>query len=199
MEREMFKTLPKVTPLAESQSGFGSLPVIKSTTEKPSFIDRVADYEIPKLWRDWDVRGIPRSIARELSPGERTHMQRRHDELYIGCSSFLPSEKDRVIAALSEMLGGYRSLQRQSEEAAVAALEVLRRLLARFPLWAIEQGCTVISDGAAMLNGRHVGIGWPPDDSQICLLIKEIVAPYEKLRVNAAALLIAPVQKKDSR
>jgi hypothetical protein len=162
-------------------------------------VDHAADYDIPKLWRDKDVRGISRSIARELTPGERARVQRRRDELQIGCSPFLPSEDDRVIAALSEMLGGFRSLQRQGDEAAVAALAVLRRLVAEFPVWAIEEACEALKRGTAILDGRRISHEYPPNDSQVYGVIKEILAPYEKLRISATALLMAPVQAKDHR
>jgi hypothetical protein len=198
----MFKPLTvssKGTRLAGSQCGSGTLRANQSTAEKPPLIDRAADYDIPKLWRDLDVRGRPRFIARELTSAERTCLERRHNELQIGCSAFTSSEEDRVIAALSEMLGGFRSLQRQGEEAAVAALDILCRRVVEFPVWAIEKGCEALGNGEAMVDGRRISRAYPPHDSQVYGVIKEILAPYEKLRTSAAALLIAPVQPKDHR
>jgi hypothetical protein len=189
----------RVTPMPASPRGSGNLPANRSTTEKPPLVDFAADYDIPKLWRDRDVNGRPRSIARELTPGERARVERRHRELQIGCSPFTPSEEDRVITALSEMLGGFRSLQRQCDEAAVAALTILRRLVAEFPVWAIEEACEALSRGKAMLDGKRINHDFAPNDSQVYGVIGEILAPYEKLRVRAAALLIAPVRTKDPR
>src|SRR5690349_1743806 len=97
------------------------------------------------------------------------------------------------------MLGGFRSLQRQGHEAAGAALAILRRPVAEFSVWAIEAGCEAISKDRAMLNGQRINREYPPNDTQVYEVVKEILAPYEKLRVNAAALLIAPVQTKDLR
>jgi hypothetical protein len=50
-----------------------------------------------------------------------------------------------------------------------------------------------------MLDGKRINHDFAPNDSQVYGVIGEILAPYEKLRVRAAALLIAPVQTKDPR
>ena len=157
-------------------------------------VDRDADFEISKLWRDRDVRGRPTTLARAMTEVERDVVERRRNELHLGCAPFALGETDSAIKAISRMLGGIRSLRNDDIESAVAGIDGLRRLLEEFPLWAIEAGCAAISKGEAMVDGRQMDRRWAPNDSEVYGVIKEIVAPYRKALDNVTALLSAPVR-----
>lgn len=157
-------------------------------------VDRDADFEITKLWRDRDVNRRPTTIARALTDAERDIVERRRNELMLGCAPFSPAETDRAVKAISGMLGGIRSLRNDDIEAAVAGIDGLRRLLEEFPLWAIEAGCLAISKGEALVDGRRMDRRWAPNDSEVYGVIKEIVEPYRRALDNVTALLAAPVR-----
>jgi hypothetical protein len=177
--------------------GPGSLPAAEwSTAQKPALVDRDADYNIPRLWCARDVYGKPTAIFRALTDGERSVVCRRRDELSFGCAPFAPGEEDRAIAAMAAMLNGFRSMARHDDDVAVAGLDGLRRVLAPFPLWAIEQGCLAIQGGTATLDGEKLSKKYPPNDSEIRGVIAEIVKPYAEKRDAAMALLAAPVEAR---
>lgn len=157
-------------------------------------VDRDVDFEITKLWRDRDVNRRPVNIARALTEAERDMVERRRNELSQGCAPFATSETDRVVKAISRMLGGIRSLRNDDIEAAVAGIDGMRHLLKEFPLWAIEAGCLAIAKGEALVDGRRMDRRWAPNDSEVYGVIKEIVAPYLKALENVTALLAAPVR-----
>ncbi len=153
----------------------------------------MADFEIPKLWRELDVYGRPTRIARALTYDERAVLERRRNELKLGCAPFTAAESDRAVKAMSRMLGGIRSLSKDDLEAAVAGIDGLRYVLEDLPLWAIEKGCLAISQGEAVVDGRKMDRRWAPNDSEVYGVIKEIVAPYRKMLDDVTALLAAPV------
>lgn len=160
-------------------------------------VDRDADFEITKLWRDRDVNRKPLNIARALTDGERVLVERRKRELEIGCSPFTPSEQDRAVKAISMMFGGNRSLSRVDDESAVAMANGLQHILRKFPLWAIEAGCELIHCGEAIIDGRKMDKRWAVNDAEVYAVVKEIVKPYQQALDNVAALLCAPVRDKE--
>lgn len=170
-----------------------------STAVKPALVDRAADYDIPKLWRDRDEYGRPRSIARSLTSGERSVIEHRRRELQLSCSPFTEAELDKAVAAISRMLSGFRSLRHDDDETAVAGLHGVLHALAPFPLWAIEAGCNAIHCGEAMLEGKKLSRSFPVNDPEVYAVVKEIVKPYLKILENTAALLVAPVQAEAFR
>lgn len=178
-----------------SPHGSVNLPAVASTAFKPALVDRDADYDVPRLWRDRDVYGVPKTIARALTEGEQAVVERRRNDLLIGCAPHAASETDRVVKAISRMLGGIRSLRHDDEETAVAGLDGLRHVLASFPLWAIETGCHTIHCGEAVFDGRKQDRRWAPNDSEVYVVVKEIVEPYRKILDAANALLAAPVRE----
>lgn len=157
-------------------------------------VDRDVDFEITKLWRDRDVNRRPTTLARALTDNERDMVERRRNELTIGCASFTAAESDRAVKAISGMLGGIRSLRNDSVEAAVAGIEGLRRTLSDLPLWAIEAGCLAISRGEAVVDGRTMDRRWAPNDSEVYGVVNALVAPYRQALDNVTALLAAPVR-----
>lgn len=171
-----------------------NLPAKYSTAQKPALIDHAADYDIPRLWCRFDVYRKPLAIFRALTEGERRMLARRRDELAPGCEPFTPSEQDRAIAAMGAMLNGFRSMRRDDDDVAAASLHGLRRVLAPYPLWAIEQGCLAIQGGDAWLDGEKLSRKYPPNDAEIRSVIAEIVRPYSDKRDAAVLLLAAPVK-----
>jgi hypothetical protein len=115
--------------------------------------------------------------------------------LRASLSPFTFDEKDCVIIAISDMLSGFRSL-RHSEEDAVAMLDSLQRVLAEFPLWAIEEGCRAIHQGRAFVDGRKLDRRYPPHDPEIYGVIEGIVKPFREALHRARALLDAPIDAK---
>jgi hypothetical protein len=170
-------------------------PADRNTAKAAALVDRIADYEIPsRLWSTWKPENGRRGVVRTLAPEERAAVERRAADLDACCQPFGPHEQDRAIAAVSSMLGGFRNM-RQDDEAAAAVLDGLRRVLASFPLWAIEQGCLLIQGGNAIINGKQQDRRWPPNDSEIFGVIDGIVQPYRGALERAMALLNAPVER----
>lgn len=95
---------------------------------------------------------------------------------------------------MSAMLEGFRSLRDVDDERAAAMLDGLRRVLAPFPLWAIEEGCLAIQSGEARLDGKKLDRRYPPNDSEVYGVIKELIAPYVRALENARALMTATVE-----
>jgi hypothetical protein len=122
----------------------------------------------------------------------------RADVLSASLAPYERDEEDKAVAAIASMFGGFRSM-RQGDEDAAAVLYGVRRVLASFPLWAIERGCLMIQSGEAMLAGKKLDRRFAPNDSEIYLVVKEIVKPYKLALEKAHALLAAPVEKADIR
>jgi hypothetical protein len=101
-------------------------------------------------------------------------------------------EEDAAIAAISSMLGGFRSLKPTEREAA-AILDGIRRCLDGQPLWAIEAGCAKIHCGEAVVDGRKLTRQYPPNDSEVFGVVDQIVKPYRDTLEKLTALLSAPV------
>jgi hypothetical protein len=171
-----------------------NLPAIRSTETRPAMVDRQTDFEITKLWRDRDVDRKPINIARALTDDERAACERRKRDLQLGTAPYAPSEGDRVVAAISRMFGGNRTMARIDDESAVAVAAGLLHILKPFPLWAIEAGCDALHEGEAVLNGKTLSPNYAPHDAEVRLVIKEIVKPYRDALDNVTALLAAPVR-----
>jgi hypothetical protein len=170
------------------------LPTDRKTDSAPALVDWPADYEIPRrLWSPWKPENGKRSVVRAMGADERAIIERRAAQLGASCGAFSPHEEDRAIAAISSMLGGFRSL-RQDEAEAAAILDGLRRVLAPFPLWAIERGCLLIQSGEAIIDGKRQDRRFPPNDSEIAGVITEIVRPYRRALESAQAFLSAPIE-----
>lgn len=183
-------------PTRGSQPGSIALPDDRSTLAKPALVDRTVDFDLRRLWREIDVAGKPTAIARALTAEERHAIERRIAELQIGCSPFTLAEESAAIAPISRMLGGFRSMRHEDDESAVAALHGLRHVLAPFPVWAIEAGCLSISRDEAMIGDEKLSRKFPPNDSEIYAVIRQIVKPYLAILADAEWLLSAPIITK---
>lgn len=125
---------------------------------------------------------------RALTDEERAALQRRVAELRHRLLPFDPEESSLVEASVAGMLSGFRSM-RQTDEAAEVTLGITSRVLAEYPLWAIEETCLAIARGKA--GNRK----FPPNDSEMCSLVDGRLWPYRAALARAEALLAAPVQR----
>lgn len=128
-----------------------------------------------------------RPLRRALTERERSAVGYRAETLRGGLHRFVAKDTNVVRAVLHGMLGGFRSLRQQDDNAEMS-VNVLLCVLREFPAWAIEEACIRIATGQTDLNER-----WPPSDAQIHDLVASIAAPYQKLLEQADALLSAPV------
>jgi hypothetical protein len=133
------------------------------------------------------------ALGRALSADERSRTERRCAQLESGCAPFTPDERDLVVGILSQTLGGFRSLRHEDDESVVASLAGLLGVLALYPLWAIEDACLAIASGEAVLDGKKLSRSYPPNDAELCALVKATLKPYLEGLQNARALLAATV------
>lgn len=165
-------------------------------TEKtpPAFLDQVCDVDLPlRLPSARDLAGRPAVIWRPLAGDERAMLEGRAAALRAGLAGYSGGVIHLVDAALGAMLGGFRSMRQEGAEVS-AILEVLRGVLAPFPLWAIERGCLAIARGETGLDKRFA-----PNDAEICGMVAGIVRPYRKTLATIEALLAASVEPPEAR
>jgi hypothetical protein len=187
------------TPSRVSQPGSIALPADRSTATRPAIVDRLVDFDMRRLWRELDTWGKPTAIARALTADERSAIERRRRDLLIGTAPFTDAEESTAVAAMSRMLGGFRSLRHEDDESVVAALHALRYVLSPFPIWAIEAGCLAIARGEAVIGDESLNRKFPPNDSEIYAVVKQIVKPYLQAITDAEWLLTAPIITKVAR
>jgi hypothetical protein len=151
-------------------------------------VDQEADYDIPqRVWENWIPSAGPRAIVRGLTAQEREIVQLRANELAFALRPLSDRERERADAALSAMLGGFRSM-RQFGENVEATVQVLLHALREFPAWAIVEACDRIRRRQVELDPRFA-----PNDPQIYEIVAAIVAPYRRTLHNAQTLLTAPI------
>lgn len=138
--------------------------------------------------------GEPRRIRRALTAAERTALERRRDELAPVMAPVGPTD-EKAAEALSDMLGSFQGSKATGAEA-LAKIESLMRLLAEFPLWAIEAVCHRIRtngyevvDRDGVRRERH----WPPADAEIVAEMRREVRLRQEALDSATALLAAQV------
>lgn len=78
---------------------------------------------------------------------------------------------------------------RQRGESVDATVRVLLHVLRKFPCWAIEIACELITSGRAGLDPT-----WPPNDAQVHEIVESVVSEYRSLFGQAQALLAAPIE-----
>jgi hypothetical protein len=93
-----------------------------------------------------------------------------------------------VEAEIAAMFSGFRTMCQQGEDAE-PLVEVTKRVLREFPLWAIAQGCLRMAKGKAGLDRRYA-----PNDTEVFPVVEEIVRPYRRRLETVKALLAAPVE-----
>lgn len=150
----------------------------------------LTDSEIPNsAWEAWIPAGGARKLRRALTPDECTALERRRDELTPAVAGYAEQDLDRIIVAITDMLGGYTSM-RQTDDEAVAKLDSMRRVLAPFPAWAIEKACSNIQINGVWRDGKF-DKRWPPNDAEVIDAIRSHVRLYEHQHRSAIALLSA--------
>jgi hypothetical protein len=189
-------------PLAASRgsqrgSGTGTevaRTVSYSRSTLPEIINRSTDVELPRsVWSSWIEEGKPRQLRRALTEPEVNALVARRNELEPAVAGYESRERDRVVLAIADMLGGFAS-RHGADEAVVGRLDSMMRLLASFPAWAIEKVCNDVH-----LNGYHrdgkIERVWPPSDAELVALIREEVKIFERHLQSANFLLAATVEK----
>lgn len=168
------------------------LPAKRDANGLPSIADEECDIAIPRrVLSAWIPDGGQRAVIRALTAKERALVEGRAGALRDALRPFAPTEQGRVNAEIAAMFNGFRSMRQQDEDV-TATVEVTRRVLREFPLWAISRGCLLIAQKKADLDPK-----WPPNDSQIYGVVEEIVRYFRARLVAADGLLSAPVESPD--
>jgi hypothetical protein len=162
----------------------------------PPVRNRFTDVEIPQVvWSSWQEMGKRRQLRRALTAEERTALELRRDEIapvLISCSD---REMDRITLAISDMFGGFPSMHMRDDESVVGRVDAVRRLLARFPAWAIVKACTKIHMDGVWRNGAF-DRQWPPSDAEIVDAVREAMRLYADTHRTMVALLEAEVEER---
>jgi hypothetical protein len=170
-----------------------ALPVPRSTAIKPPLLDHDCDIDLPrKLFSAWIPDNGPREIRRALTAEERSRLELRAAAVRDGLQPYFAEEEHAVDAEIAAMLNGFRLMARQQDDDVTATVEIIRCVLQPFPLWAIAKACMTISQAQAGLDPRY-----PPNDSQIYVVVERVVTSYRKTLDTVEALFAAPVERRD--
>lgn len=176
----------------DSRSNMPAIPTRTDGENLPALFDPECDRVIPdRVFSGWVPSDGPRAIVRHLRPAERAKVEARAIALRNAVTAHHVSENRKVRAELAAMLGGFRAMRQQGDDA-LAMIEVTARVVREFPLWAIAKGCMEIAQNKASLDPR-----WPPNDDQVYAVVTGIVALYRKHLKIAEALLVAPLEEQD--
>jgi hypothetical protein len=177
-------------PSPGTQCSLPSLPAKRDADGLSVAFDRECDLEMPRcLFSAWIPDAGQREIVRALTAGERAKLDTRAVALEQALTPYLPDEGHRVSAEIAAMFGGFRAMRQLGEDIA-ATVEITRRVLRQFPLWAIAKGCMLIAQGCCGLDRRYA-----PNDAEIYEVMAEIVRPYREALQRVLALLSAPVEE----
>lgn len=158
-------------------------------TTPPALRDDHCDRVIPnRVLGAWKPEGGVQALRRALDATERAQLNRRAFALECALSAVAPSDIDLLDMMLHGLLGGWRNQRRTTDEAEIATVSVLRRLLRGFPLWAIEQGLS------RMLLDPRLDPHFVPSDAEIVRAVDVIARPYRLRRDAIKTLLAAPVE-----
>jgi hypothetical protein len=159
---------PRQSGTAQSKPGIRTQPPVK---------DWLADVEIPRtVMSAWRETGKPRCLRRALSEDERIVLESRRAELQPWMAGFRDSEKDRVMLAVADMYAAFPSMNSKKEREAMAKLESVMRVLADFPVWAIEKACANIREnGIIRMDGDRYTVDrhWPPSDPELVEAVRQ--------------------------
>lgn len=185
---------PAASRQLQPASGKTSQPA-RLSTSGPQILNPRTDIEIPlSAWSAWKpADGTPRQLRRALTAEERQDLEARRDELAPMVAPYGVRERDEVVLALSDMYGGYTSM-RQGDEAAVARLDSVLRLLSGFPAWAIVKACRGIQMNGVWREGK-LDKRWPPNDPEIIHAVQFETQLYAGQHKSACDLLGATVEE----
>jgi hypothetical protein len=183
---EFSRDLVATAGLPPSRSATPARPPSRRST--PKAVDRLIDVELPKLFSAWKGDGELLTIVRPLTRDQWEAVTARINELRDWLAP-RACEREAIQAAISAMLVGFRSM-RQSQEAAEAVSAIATHNLRKFPLWAVQRGCELISQGKVAGLDRR----WPPNDTEIYAVVAEQVNCPRADLDRAEALLAASVE-----
>lgn len=164
---------------------------IYNSSNLPAVTSATTDRDIPqRLWCHWQEAGQPRCLRRALTDDERAALEARAAELAPVLQGHGQHDLSRVRLALSDMIGGFA--QRQDDATVSAKVDSQQRLLAEFPLWAIDRVCRRIRSDGYLRDGK-VERRWPPSDPELFMMVRDVVQVYQHQLRSAAALLAATV------
>jgi hypothetical protein len=176
---------------AEGAASQGSHSISRTgpqpSTSKPPALVGPGD-ELAPLLSPWIPAHGDREIRRALTTDERGLVAVRSAALRAGLTGYAAAEHAAVKAQIAAMLGGFRSMRQQDDDAE-RLVEVTAGVLREFPLWAITRGCLKIARNRAGLDRRFA-----PNDAEIFGVVSEEVRSYRRTLVTAEALLIARVE-----
>jgi hypothetical protein len=175
-------------------SGKALRPSSSSRRTSPQRIVARTDIDIPRIvWSSWKEDGRPRELRRALNDSERRELEVRHDELAGALVAHTESDVNRIALAITDMYGSFPAMRARDDETVIARIDSLRRLLAPYPCWAIEQACASIRAHGVYRDGRF-DQQWPPSDAEIVHEIRQELAGVQDRLGNIAALLKAEVE-----
>ena len=185
------KVLPQISPSSGSRASPTNLPSKPvGPPPPPAIVDRGCDVELPRrLLSTWTPADGARQIVRALVPKERAALECRQAELQDGLRPHRRAEEGSVKALIAGMLGGFRSMRAQGDDA-LATVETTRFVLAEFPVWAISKACVMIARNEVSRDNR-----WPPNDAELAEIVGRIVKPYKDNLKRADLLLTAKVEE----
>ena len=160
----------------------------------PAVRNRFTDVEIPlSAWSAWKEHGKPQQLRRPLTERERGALELRCMELEPAVAPFDRADIDRIALALGDMYSGYPSMGSRGDQSIAGRIDVVSRLLAEFPRWAIEKGCQSIHANGVWRDGVF-DRKWPPTDAEIVNTVRTEARLYTDSYQSAVALLSADVE-----
>lgn len=176
-----------------SRPTHSAVPAKRGATIAPAWLNRETDIDMPNtLFSAWHSAFEPRQIRRALTVAERGKLEARSAALSDGLLPFSRDQEGLVDAEIAAMFNGFRSM-RQGDNVALT-VEVTRRVLREFPLWAIAEGCLSIAQRRAVTN-PPMDARFPPNDGQIYEIVAGVVSRYRKALNTVNALLTATVEE----
>lgn len=141
----------------------------------------------------WREHGGRATIARALTPGERSKLEVRVAALEGALTPFDEADYAAVESAIGAMFSGFRSM-RQTNADMEATVLVTRHALRKFPAWAVQEACEMIASHETSLDPH-----WPPSDGEIADVVRAVVrsrdAALAKAKEVLGAVVDAPAQR----
>jgi hypothetical protein len=163
----------EIVPIADAKR----LPPLQSED-----VDRIGRFVV------WTDTAGQVTLARPLSDTSRLALERRAHELQCAVAPYSDEHRDEVLGAISGMLGGFPSMQRYDQVAALGMAAAYAWTVRERPPWAIQHGCNLIRSGEAGLNRAYC-----PTEPEFNQLAKRVAAPYVEALRRSRQLLKADV------
>jgi hypothetical protein len=128
------------------------------------------------------------SLLCPLSDASRSILHRRIHELERAIAPCRENSRDKLLGAISGMLGAFPMMQRLDRIAALGIAAAYLWTVRERPPWAIAKACELVRSAEANLSR-----GYCPTEPEFSHLVKECVAPYLDALRRARQLLHAEV------